>query len=167
MAFVWQERTHDDNDMEDFADVGCRNALRACGLIKFFLTPHLQSQPNLLELLIRAWNPNDGKFIIRGRDIEFDATDIYFLIGLSRRGERPILEGQRPGGNSLEMLMAQVCPRAHKTRSGKVAILIVEDIVLHAMLFMVTWAVGSQAQHEALKTHIRLALECLNPTMFN
>lgn len=122
MAFVWQEQMHDDNDIQDFADVGCQNALRACGLLKFFLTSHLRSQPDLLELLIRAWNPTDGKFIIRGRDIEFDATDIYFLTGLSRCGERPILEGQRLGGDSLETLMAQVCPRARKTKSGKVSI---------------------------------------------
>ena len=94
MAFVWQERTHDNDDIAAFADVGCRNALRGCGLLKFFLTPHLRAQPDLLELLIRARNPIDGKFIIRGRDIGFDYTDIYFLIGLSRRGEMPILEGQ-------------------------------------------------------------------------
>ena len=47
------------------------------------------------------------------------------------------------------------------------AIPTVDDVALHAMLFMVTRAAGSQAQHEALKTHLRLALECLNPTMFN
>jgi len=64
MEFVWQERMHDDNDIEAFTEVGCQNALRACGLLKFFLTPHLRSQPDLLELLIRAWNPTDGKFII-------------------------------------------------------------------------------------------------------
>lgn len=89
MVFVWQERTHDDNDIQAFANVGCRNALRACGLLKFFLTLHLQSQPDLLELLIQAWNPTYGKFIIQGWDIELDATDIYFLTGLSHRGERP------------------------------------------------------------------------------
>jgi len=93
MAFVWQECVHDNNDIDAFANAGCQNALRGCGLLKFFLTPCLRAQPNLLELLIRAWNPEDGKFIIRGQDIEFHSTDIYFLTGLSRRGERPILEG--------------------------------------------------------------------------
>lgn len=47
------------------------------------------------------------------------------------------------------------------------AIPIVDNVVLRAMLFMVTRAAGSQAQHEASKTHLQLALECLNPTMFN
>ena len=167
MAFVWQERTHDVNDEEAFADAGCRNALCACGLLKFFLTLHVWAQPDLLELIIHAWNPIDEKFIIQGRDIEFDTTDVYFLTGLSRRGERPILEGQRPGDESLEMLMAQACPRAHKMRSRKVAIPTVEDLVLRVVLFMVTRVAGSQAQHEASKTQLWLALECFNPTMFN
>ena len=63
--------------------------------------------------------------------------------------------------------MGQVCPQARKTRSGKVEIPTVDDVVLRAMLFMVTWATGSRAQHEASKTHLQLAVECLNPTMFN
>lgn len=139
-----------------------------CGLLKFFLTPHLQAQPDLLELLIRAWNPTDGKFVIRGKDIQFDSTDIYFLTGLSRRGEMPILEGQRVCGESLDMLIAQECPGAQKSStSGKLAIPSVEDLILRLVLFMVTKVEGSQAQNEAKKTHLRLALECLNPTMYN
>lgn len=127
----------------------------------------MRSQPDLLELRIKAWNPIDGKFIIWGQDIKFDSTDIYFSTKLSRRGERPILEGQQPGGDSLDMSMAQVCPRGQRTRSGKVEIPTMDDIILCSMLFIVTWVVRSQAQHEASKTHLWLALECLNPTMFN
>src|ERR1700734_3439688 len=122
MAFTWQERDHDNAHIAAFADAGCRNAMRACSLMKFFRTPRLRAQPNLLELLIRAWNPVDGKFTIRGRDIEFDASDIYFLTGLSRRGMMPILEGQRPSSETLDQLMARVCPHAAKTRSGKCSI---------------------------------------------
>ena len=102
MAFVWQERAHDNEDIAAYALVECRNAMRACGFLKFFLTPRLRTQPDLLEFLIRAWNPVDGKFTIRGQDIEFDASDIYFLTGLSCRGQRPILEGQRPSGETLD-----------------------------------------------------------------
>lgn len=41
------------------------------------------------------------------------------------------------------------------------------DLVLRAVLFMITWEEGSQAQHEVSKNHLRLALDCLNPTIFN
>jgi len=65
------------------------------------------------------------------------------------------------------MLMAQVCPQARKSKSGKVTIPTMQDLILQAMLFMVTRVAGSQAQHEASKNHLRLALDYLNPTMFN
>ena len=79
----------------------------------------------------------------------------------------PILEGQRPSGETLDQLMARVCPRAVKTRSRKVGIPTVNDMVLRTILFMVTRAAGSLANHEASKTHLLLALECLQPTIFN
>ena len=66
----------------------------------------------------------------------------------------PILEGQRPSGDTLDMLMAHVCPWARKTRSGKVAIPTVEDIILRTILFMVTREAGSLANHEASKAHL-------------
>lgn len=141
--------------------------MRACGFLKFFLTPRLRAQLDLLEFLIRAWNPVDGKFTIRGQDIKFDASDIYFLTGLSRRGQRPILEGQRPNGETLDQLMARVCPGAEKTRSGKVAILTMRDMPLRTILFLVTRAAGSLANHEASKNQLLLALECLQPTIFD
>ena len=167
MAFQWQERAHDVEDIAAFARADCRDAMRACGFLKFFLTPRLRAHHDLLEFLIRSWNPIDGKFTIRGKDIEFDYMDIYFLTGLSRRGVRPILEGQQPSGETLDQLMARVCPEAEKTRSGKVSIPTVRDIVLRTILFMVTRAAGSLANHEASKTHLLLALDCLQPTVFD
>ena len=146
MEFVWQERTHDIKDEQAFNDPGCRRALLECGILKFFLTPHLRAQPDLLELLIRSWNSMDGKFVIWGKDIEFVATDIYFLTGLSHRGKRPILEGQRVTSDSLDMLIARVCPGAHKSAtSGKLQISIMEDMILCMVMFMITRAVRSQA----------------------
>ena len=77
------------------------------------------------------------------------------------------MEGQRPSGSTLDDLMARVCPEAVKTRSGKVAIPTLRDIVLRTILFMVTRAAGSMANHEASKTHLLLALDCLKPTVFD
>jgi len=168
MAFVWQERTHDINDEQEFNNPGCRRALLECGLLKFFLTPHIRAQPDLLELLIHSWNLTDRKFIIWGKDIEFDATDIYFFTGLSRHGEKLILEGQWVTKETLDMLIARVCLGTRKsTTNGKLQIPTVEDLTLHSALFMVMRTVSSQAQHEATKTNLQLGIDFLNPTMYN
>ena len=34
MAFTWQERDHDNEDVAAFVDAECRNAMWACGLLK-------------------------------------------------------------------------------------------------------------------------------------
>lgn len=52
MAILWQERTHDDDEKWAFNNPECRRALCDCGLLKFFLTPHLRAQPDFLELVI-------------------------------------------------------------------------------------------------------------------
>lgn len=63
--------------------------------------------------------------------------------------------------------MAQVWPQACKSHSGKFSIPTMPDLILREVIFMITRATGSQAQHEASKNHLRLALDCLNPTIFN
>lgn len=109
-----------------------------------------------------------GKFVIRGQGIEFDTKNIYFLTGLSHRGERPIMEGVRVAGETLDMLIVRVCRGACKSStSRKLQILTVGDLTLRPILFMVTREVRSQAQHEVMKTQLCLALDCLTPTMYN
>lgn len=94
--------------------------------------------------------------------------DIYFFTSLYRHSERPILEGLRVTDETLEMLIAWVYPGAHKSvTSGKLQILMVEDLTLHSVLFMVMRIVGSQVQHEARKTHLQPALDFLNLTMYS
>lgn len=114
------------------------------------------------------WNLTEGKFITQGQEIEFDATDIYFLTGLSHRGEKPHMEGMRISKETLDALIARVCPGARKSStSGKLQIPTVEDLTLRVLLFTIMRAVGSQAQHEATKTQLWLALDFFNSTMYD
>ena len=43
MVVEWKEREHDAVDALAIADEGCMNALRDCGLKKFFLTSYLRA----------------------------------------------------------------------------------------------------------------------------
>lgn len=65
-------------------DEGTVNALRNCGLLKFFHLSSMRQQMDLLQYLIHAWDPIDQVFHIRGKDIPIITEDIYFLTGLSR-----------------------------------------------------------------------------------
>jgi len=62
MVVEWKEREHDSVDELAIEDEACMDALRDCGLKKFFPTPYLQAQPELLQYLINILDENDQVF---------------------------------------------------------------------------------------------------------
>ena len=65
MVIEWKEREHSEEDELAMENEGVMEALRNCGLKKFFLTPCLWAQPELLQYLISVWDENQDKFILR------------------------------------------------------------------------------------------------------
>jgi len=168
MVVEWKEREHDIVDASAIEDEGCMNALRDCGLKKFFLTSYMRSQPELLQFIIDAWDVDDQVFRLRNQTLELEVSDVYFITGLSRRGAVPILTGSRPSGEKVGEVKARVCPEAQfGQRSAKVLINTIRDLTLKAILFTITRAAGVQAPHKANKNHLILATECLSLTIFN
>lgn len=112
MVVEWREREHDAVDALALEDEACMDALRDCGLKKFFLTSYLCAQPKLLRFIMDAWDVDDQVFRLRGHTLELDVSDVYFITGLSRRAARPILTGSRPSGEKMGEVMARVCSGA-------------------------------------------------------
>lgn len=168
MVIEWKEREHGEEDEHAIESEACMNALRNCGLKKFFLTPCLRAQPKLLQYLISIWDEQEQVFRLRDQVLELEVSDVYFITGLSRRGPVPILTGSRPSGEKMEEVMARVCPRA-QMGSGrkKVDIHTILDLALRVVLHTITQAAGSQAPHEATKAQILLASKCMTPLLFD
>jgi hypothetical protein len=61
--------------------------LMQCGLVNFFLCLFMHGQPRLLNALVDYWHPDAEAFMIEGQSLVPTTEDIYFLMGLSRRGE--------------------------------------------------------------------------------
>ena len=168
MVVEWKEREHDEVDALALEDEGCMNALRDCGLKKFLLTPYLQAHPELLQFIIDLWDVDEQVFCLWDQVLELDASDVYFITGLSRRGERPILTEGRPSREKMTEVVDRVCPGAQFGRNNaKVDIPTIPDLMLRVILFTITRAAGVQVPHEARKDHLLLATECLNPTIFD
>ena len=168
MVIKWKERDHWEEDELAMENEACMNALKNCGLKKFFLTPCLRAQPELLQYLVSIWDENEEVFKLRDQVLELEVSDVYFITRLSRRGPVPILTGSRPSGEKMEQVMARVCPRAWTgSGSGKVDIHTIEDLALRVVLHTITRAAGSQAPHEATKAQLLLADECMSPTLFD
>ncbi|CAA3018921.1 Hypothetical predicted protein [Olea europaea subsp. europaea] len=105
MVVEWREREHDAIDAMALEDEACMEALRDCGLKKFFLTSYLRAQPELLRFIVDAWDIEDQVFRLRDQTLELDVSDIYFITGLSQRGACPILTGSRPSGEKMGEVM--------------------------------------------------------------
>lgn len=107
-------------------------------------------------------------FRLQDQVLELEVSDIYFIIGLSRRGTVPIMTGSRPSGEKMGEVMARVFLGAHfGSGSAKVDIATIRDLTLKVVLFTITRAAGAQALHEVTKNQLLLASECMNPNIFD
>ena len=82
MTITWREREHEEQDMIDLNDSSTVRALRYCGLLKYFKLSGMRQQIELLEFLVRAWDPMIEAFHIKNQVVPIIFEDVYFLIGL-------------------------------------------------------------------------------------
>ena len=62
MVVTWHEREHEEEDMLALHDPVTVNALRNCGLFKFFRISSMRQQINLLQYFLDAWDPTTQVF---------------------------------------------------------------------------------------------------------
>jgi len=85
MLVTWREREHTAVDDEVINDPDALDALRGCGLLKFFKLPNMKANTRLLEMLIDYWNIEEDAFMIDQMPLKIEVEDIYFITSLSRR----------------------------------------------------------------------------------
>ena len=97
MVLEWREREHGDVEQVVQANLMATQMLRACGLYKFWRLGSLRENPRLLQLLVDYWDPNSETFHLDGMPLSIEVEDIYFIIGLSHKGEVVSLQSHIPG----------------------------------------------------------------------
>lgn len=63
-TITWREREHTAIDNEVMNYQNALDALRGCGLLKFFKMPNMKANMRLLEILIHYWSIEDDTFMI-------------------------------------------------------------------------------------------------------
>ena len=168
MTLTWREREHEEEDMIALHDPVTVNALRNCGLLKFFRISSMRAQISLLQYMLDAWDPINQVFQIRGKSIPLTIVDIYFLTGLSRWGAPISLSGSARGSDSVKDYIRQYCrERSQPSIDGKISICDVTDRSLGSILYMICRMAGSASPHVANRSYVQHALECLQPKVFN
>ena len=68
-------------------DLRAQMALKICGLYKFWALKGMRAQVRFLEMLVGYWDLQSESFNLDGQPLRIEVEDIYFLTGLSCRGE--------------------------------------------------------------------------------
>ena len=111
MVLEWREREHGEVEEVVRADLMAQQALRAFGLYKIWCLGGLRAKPRLLQMLVDYWDPDSESFHIDGMSLTIEVEDIYFITGLSRRGEVVNLRsrGELGGGLTIDDYIAVYC----------------------------------------------------------
>ena len=135
---------------------------------KYFKLSGMREQIELLEFLVRSWDPAIEEFHIKNQVLSITVEDVYFLTSLSRRGLPISLTGSTVGGETVRDYVMQYCyPRSKPSKDGKISICDVRDFPLRTILFTIAKLASTVTLHVANKLYMQYALECLEPIVFN
>jgi hypothetical protein len=93
--------------------------------------------------------------------------DIYFLTGLSRRGEPVNFQTFPSGPHNIAELIGLYCEAGTDHLSSQVTIRKITDLSLHAIVLLIAWITGSVALHQASYAQMNCAVQCLNAQIFD
>ena len=143
------------------------DTLMQCGFLKFFLCPFIRVQPRLLNALIDYWHPDVEAFMLEGQSLVPTTEDIYFLTGLSRRGEPVNFRTFPMGPFNIEKLIALNYEAGTNHLISQVTISKITDLSLQAILFLIGRITGLAALHQASHAQMNYAIQCLNAQIFD
>jgi len=98
-------------------------------------------------------------------DIELDY--VYFLTGLSKRGDPILLFGHQETPQPNEAYVAEHCILGSQLVGGCIVIKYVRELELRSILFAITKLVGITSTHLSSKSQMSYALQCVDPILFN
>ena len=138
MTNTWREREHEEKNMISLNDTSIVRALRDCGLLRYFRLSGMRQQMERLKFLVRAWDPTIEAFHIRDKVVPILVGEIYFLIGLSRRGLPISRSRSAMGGETVrDYILQYFFLGAEPSKDGKLNIRDVHDFPLRTILFMI------------------------------
>jgi hypothetical protein len=85
--------------------------------------------------MVGMWEPNSQCFLVKDQLLDIDIDDIYFLTGLSCRGESVEFGGQGGGGESVDLYVSDLCVEGTCKQGRKLPTQHVSDIPLRTILY--------------------------------
>jgi hypothetical protein len=154
----WRERENEAANELVAADPNVMSMLTQCGLVKFFLCSFMHAQPRLLNALVDYWHPDAEAFMIEGKSLVPTTEDIYFLSGLSRRGEPVNFQTFPMGPSKVSELIEEYCEAGTDQRTSLVPISRITSLALQTILSLIGRITSSAAVHRASHAQMNCAI---------
>jgi hypothetical protein len=137
-------------------------ALRRCGLYKFWALRGMRAQVRLLQMLVNYWDPDTEAFNLDGKPLRIEVENIYFLTGLSRRGEVVNLKARGVwSGMNIEEYIATYCVAGTEKVGSQLPIRAINNLSLKIIFLVLTRIIGSTSLHQASRPLILYSVKCL------
>jgi len=127
----------------------------------------MRAQLGLLEHMIGPWDAEEIFFRVGEHILTLEIDDVYFLTGLSQRGDHVNLVGKRPSRLTTKALIHTHYKDGGKKSGGKITITNVAYFPLKEILYTITRETGSASCHVAMKSHMFYAIDCTKPRVVN
>jgi hypothetical protein len=167
MYVQWKEREHEAISELVVADPNVVAVLMQCSLLKFFLCPFMRAQPRLPNALIDYWHPDAEAFMLEGQSLVPTTKDIYFLTGLSRRGEPVNFQTFPARPRRISELIAEHCEVGTDRVGSQVPISKITNLVLQTILLLIGQITSSAVVHQASRAQMNCAIQCMNAQIFD
>jgi hypothetical protein len=82
MVIEWKEREHEEVDVVVERDLRSKQALKICGLYKFWSIKGMRAQVRLLQTLLNNWNLEIENVNLDGQPLRIEVNNIYFIAWL-------------------------------------------------------------------------------------
>ena len=145
-----------------------QQALRACGLYKFWCLRSLRAKQRLLQMLVDYRDLDSESFHIDRMSLTIEVEDIYFITGLSRRGEVVNLRsrGARGGLTIDEYIVVYCYPDMEKFRSY-IPTNSIQVLGLNTIQLTLSRIVGLASLDQASRPLMFYAMECMRPIVYD
>jgi hypothetical protein len=137
------------------------------GLLKYFKMQKMKKEILLLEYMIELWNVAEKGFQMGTQLLTIELEDVYFIIGLSKRGVPIDLSGQRALLAPMDEYLENHCVPGARLVEGTIAFKDTRDLPLRSILFSITSIAGSTNAHLVSRSQVAYGLQCLEPKLFN
>jgi hypothetical protein len=105
--------------------------------------------------------------MLEGQSLVPTTEDIYFLTGLSRRGELVNFQTFPVGPRKASELIVEYCEARTDRRGSSVPISKITNLTLLTILLLIGRIIGSAAVHQASRAQMNCAIQCMNAQIFD